>query len=105
MSAKNPFYDDIRALMMFRGLEKEEKNLGITFKEYKSYGVNINSEKFRPYENITRAEFVKMLVCSLSCRYAFLGKDTPYSDVDQNKWYAEYIKFATQEGWINGYKD
>ncbi len=105
VSAKNPFYDDIRALIMFRGLEKDEKNLGITFKEYKSYGVNINSEKFRPYENITRAEFVKMLVRSLSCRYTFLGKDTPYSDVDQDKWYAEYVKFATQEGWINGYKD
>ncbi len=101
----NPFYDDIRALLMFRWLEKDEESLGITFKEYKSYAVNINTQKFRPYQDITRAEFVKMLVRSLSCRYVYLGKDTPYSDIDQSKWYAEYIKFATEQWWINGYSD
>ena len=46
-----------------------------------------------------------MLVRSLSCRYTYLGKDTGFKDVAENMWYAEYIKFAVQNGWINGYSD
>ncbi len=31
------FHDDISALMMFRGLEKDEMNLGQTYEEYKKH--------------------------------------------------------------------
>ena len=91
--------------MMFRGMEKDEMNLGQTYQEYKKYGVVNNVAQFQPNRNVTRAEFVKMLVRSLSCRYTYLGTDTGFSDVDQNQWYAEYIKFAVEHKWINGYKD
>lgn len=91
--------------MMFRGMEKDEMNLGQTYEEYKKYGVVNNVTQFQPNRNVTRAEFVKMLVRSLSCRYTYLGKDTPFPDVDKNMWYAEYIKFAVENKWINGYKD
>ena len=103
--SNSPFQDDIAALMMFRGMEKDEMNLGQTYQEYKKYGVVNNVAQFQPSRNVTRAEFVKMLVRSLSCRYTYLGTDTGFSDVDQNQWYAEYIKFAVENKWINGYKD
>ena len=103
--SNSPFQDDIAALMMFRGMEKDEMNLGQTYEEYKKYGVVNNVTQFQPNRNVTRAEFVKMLVRSLSCRYTYLGKDTPFPDVDKNMWYAEYIKFAVENKWINGYKD
>ena len=103
--SNSPFQDDIAALMMFRGMEKDEMNLGQTYEEYKKYGVVNNVTQFQPSRNVTRAEFVKMLVRSLSCRYTYLGKDTPFPDVDKNIWYAEYIKFAVENKWINGYKD
>ena len=103
--SNSSFQDDISALMMFRGMEKDEMNLGQTYEEYKKYGVVNNVTQFQPSRNVTRAEFVKMLVRSLSCRYTYLGTDTGFSDVDQNQWYAEYIKFAVENKWINGYKD
>ena len=99
------FHDDIAALMMFRGLEKDEMNLGQTYEEYKKYGVVLNVTHFELNRNVTRAEYVKMLVRSLSCRYTFMGTDTGFNDVDQNQWYAEYIKFAVENKWINGYSD
>ena len=34
-----------------------------------------------------------------------MGTDTSFSDVESNKWYAEYIKFAVENKWINGYSD
>lgn len=101
----NSFHDDISALAMFRGLEKDEMNLGQTYLEYKRHGVVLNVAKFEPNRNVTRAEFVKMLVRSLSCRYTFMGTDTGFNDISGDEWHAEYIKFAVENGWVNGYAD
>lgn len=65
----------------------------------------INDALFEPNRNISRAEYVKMLVRSLSCRYTYLGTNTGFPDVSPKMWYAEYIKFAVENKWINGYKD
>ena len=54
---------------------------------------------------MTRAEFIKMLVRSLSCRYEYVGVTTGFPDVDSQFWYAEYIAYAVKNGWINGYAD
>lgn len=99
-----PFHDDIAALMMFRGAEKSGANIP-NYEEYKRHGVVLNTEYYSPNRSVTRAEFVKMLVRSLSCRYEHIGTDTGFSDVENDKWYAEYIKFAVENKWINGYKD
>lgn len=99
------FSDDIKSVIMFRGLEKDEQMNGQTFEEYKKFGIAINDNAFEPTRNVTRAEYVKMLVRALSCRYQKEGTNTPFSDVDENMWYAEYINFATNHGWINGYED
>jgi hypothetical protein len=99
------FTDDIKAVIMFRGLELGEPKWIQTFEEYKKYGIALNATKFEPYRNVTRAEFVKMLVRSLSCRYEYVWVDSNFPDVDTTKWYAEYITFAVKNGWINGYAD
>ncbi len=69
---RNNFTDDVKSLIMFRGLEENEKLIGQTYEDYKKFGIVINDDSFEPYRSITRAEFVKMLVRSLSCRYSFI---------------------------------
>ena len=83
------FSDDMKSVLMYRGLEKDE------------FGIAINDYQFEPNRNVTRAEYIKMLVRALSCRYQKEGTNTPFSDVESTKWYAEYINFATNHGWIN----
>jgi hypothetical protein len=100
------FTDDINAVLMFRGIEKDEKwTSDITFQEYKGWGVSINDESYESSRNITRAEYVKMLVRALSCRYEFEGKTTLFSDVSPDMWYAEYINYAVNHKWLSGYTD
>ncbi|MBP9779643.1 S-layer homology domain-containing protein, partial [Candidatus Gracilibacteria bacterium] len=99
------FTDDVKALIMFRGLEKNERVIGQKYSEYQKFGIALNDESYEPYRSITRAEFVKMLVRSLSCRYMFVGTETKFSDVSRDMWYAEYIAFAVENEWINGYSD
>ena len=95
------FSDDMKSVLMYRGLEKDETFSGQTFFEYKKFGIAINDYQFEPNRNVTRAEYIKMLVRALSCRYQKEGTNTPFSDVESTKWYAEYINFATNHGWIN----
>jgi large repetitive protein len=100
------FTDDVSSVLMFRGLEKDEETTGIqTIKTYRNDGVAINKSTFEPSRLVTRAEYVKMLVRSLSCRYAFLGTDSGFNDVNKDAWYAEYITFGVKNGWMGGYSD
>jgi S-layer homology domain len=99
------FTDDVTSVLMFRGLEQGEEINGQTFLTDKRFGISINDESFEPTRLVTRAEYVKMLVRSLSCRYKFIGTDSGFSDVNQSEWYAEYIAFAVKNGWTNGYSD
>lgn len=58
---------------------------------------------FRPANNITRAEFLKMLYETLGME----GKTQalPFSDVPETEWYAKYVKEAYATGIVEGYKD
>lgn len=60
---------------MFRALEQDEEIHGQTITTYQDQGVAINDDSFETDRDITRAEFVKMIVRSLACRYTYLGKD------------------------------
>jgi glutamate mutase epsilon subunit len=73
--------------------------------KYKNSGIAINDSSYEPNREITRAEFIKMVVRALSCRYTFSGTDTEFSDIDKNDWYAEYIKYAVDHNWVSGYPD
>lgn len=55
---------------------------------------------FRPDQDITRAEFVAMLVTSLGLEPG--TEDTLYKDVKLKDWYSKYIEAANEYGIISG---
>ncbi|MFA6550327.1 MAG: S-layer homology domain-containing protein, partial [Candidatus Gracilibacteria bacterium] len=59
---------------------------------------------FKPENPVSRAEFLKIIV--LSSGYALnTTSSITFKDVPENAWYAPYVKKATSEGIIAGYKD
>lgn len=58
---------------------------------------------FKPENNINRAEFVKMMVVVLNIDNVSDNKHC-FNDV-KDEWYAKYICFAKEKGWVNGYPD
>jgi hypothetical protein len=68
---------------------------------------------FKPLNTVTRAELVKIVTTSVKARFEDDGVDAfaPYknencfSDVTVEDWHSEYICFAEDHGWINGYDD
>lgn len=55
---------------------------------------------FNPLRNITREEFVKMLVCSLGLEN--IGEKTTFNDVEAGAWYYPYIASAEANGLVTG---
>jgi S-layer homology domain len=82
--------------IMYRGIERDESVDGQTYLRDKRSGIARNTTTYKPTANVTRAEYVKMLVRALSCRYKNVGTKTQFTDVPSNMWYAEYIKFAVE---------
>lgn len=58
---------------------------------------------FQPDNNITREEFVKMLLLGMGVEIS--SESVPFADVDTNEWYAPYVATAYQLGIINGIDD
>ncbi len=56
---------------------------------------------FRPGNNVTRAEFVKMAVETFGLTEKEF--DTKFSDVPENAWYAKYVYIAASNGIVKGY--
>lgn len=56
---------------------------------------------FKPSREITRAEFVKMVV---GCD-TITSVHADFTDVADDNWAAPYIATATEKGWINGFAD
>ncbi len=56
---------------------------------------------FAPSNNVTRAEFVKMIVTA----FGFEHTDVPasFSDVSGDEWYADVVYIAAENGIVNGY--
>lgn len=59
--------------------------------------------KYRPADRITRAEFVKLLVCALYD--AAEAADGEFADVSKDEWCYNYIAIAAKHGLINGRED
>ncbi|MGM1049039.1 MAG: S8 family serine peptidase [Bacillota bacterium] len=63
-----------------------------------------SADKYTPGKQVTRAEFVSLLVRTLE-----LGKsensETEFSDVQSGSWYYDVVQAAVSAGWINGYAD
>ena len=64
------------------------------------YGIVDNNAAYEPNRSLTRAEFIKMIVRTLACKYTYVGTENSFVDVAKDAWYAEYIAFAEKEGWI-----
>ena len=56
--------------------------------------------KFYPNDNITREEFVKIIVLAFDVAYA--AAECDFDDVDVNEWYYPYVAGAFQNGIVNG---
>lgn len=56
---------------------------------------------FEPERNITRAEFVKMLMLALNIKNDGLPMD--FEDVSAQDWYYEYVQAAYSKGIVEGY--
>jgi uncharacterized protein YkwD len=58
---------------------------------------------YRPDNSVTRVEFLKLVMESSNIPTESSG-NSGFSDVDENAWYAPYIRKAKSEGWIEGYE-
>lgn len=105
------------ASMLYRVLDTESDNEKLTFsdlvngawyieavEEMSKAGVinGYTDGTFRPDNEITRAEFVTMIMQSKTVSEF---ESVPFSDVDKSLWSADYIYSAYKAGYINGYTD
>ena len=58
---------------------------------------------FRPNASITRAEFTKIAVSFF--KHVGGASSSPFNDVPDSAWYAEFVKAAAELGLIDGYED
>ncbi len=58
---------------------------------------------FRPNANVTREEFVKMVVVAFNIPYE--GKECAFLDVFENDWFRPYVGAAKECGIVNGIAD
>ncbi len=67
-----------------------------------NHWVIANNSYFLPQKNITRAEYVTMVVRWLSCKYAadILDNISSFNDIEETSEYNPYIGFAESKGWI-----
>ena len=57
--------------------------------------------QFAPLENVTRAEFAKMLAAAAGVSEES-GKAPSFTDVAVSSWYAPYVAWAEEAGIVNG---
>ncbi len=60
----------------------------------------VNATEYKPEDNITREEFVKLIVSALKLNT--IGSGAPFADVDKNAWYSKYVNIAYNAKIING---
>lgn len=92
---KNEVFDDLGNYPWAKECVEALYNKGIVSKA--------EDKKFRPDDNITREEFIKLIVCSF---YDDLSaKEHDFADADRNEWYSTYLWKAYAEGIAMGYED
>ena len=75
----------------------------ISWMEMQGVVVGYDDGSFKPNQNVSRAEFLKMLYLN---RKMYGGnKALPFPDLDMGAWYVPYISEAYNAGVINGYPD
>jgi hypothetical protein len=57
---------------------------------------------YEPYDEVTRAEFLKMVLLNADYNPYGIESGDIYSDVDTGDWFYEYVTYATRRGFVNG---
>jgi hypothetical protein len=66
--------------------------------------VGIGDNKFAPTGNLTREQFVTILANIADADVSnYSTLTTPFSDISSTAWYAPYIQWAYDNGYVNGY--
>lgn len=95
--ANLPQYSDIPNNAWYKSYVSHLSQLGIID--------GIAPDKFGPNQNITRAEFVKMITMATNMDLANYDGETLFSDVSPDEWYAPYIQWATENGILEGFNE
>ncbi len=80
---------------------------GVWFEKYvaTAYNLNIvsgyNDGTFRPSNNVTRAEFLKMILSAFKIDVDPLVAQKPYEDVEVSAWFAPYVQYAKDQGFVS----
>ena len=68
-------------------------------------GIVNNAPKFRPDDSLTRAEFLKIALGAAGVDVPTAVKESKFSDVPTDAWYAPYVATALENGVISGNSD
>lgn len=60
---------------------------------------------FQPDRTVNRAEFLKIVLAADGVDVASTSDPTGFRDVNEEAWYAPYIRYAKQQGVVQGYPD
>lgn len=60
---------------------------------------------FQPERTVNRAEFLKIVLGAKGINVSDVSGSSGFKDVDENGWYAPYVRYAKQQGIIQGYAD
>ncbi len=92
-------------LAAFSDLSENHKNYpAITYLQKEGILNGYPDGTFRPDNSVNRAEFLKIILAGSKIPLD-VSKNTPFADINNEAWYAPYVKKAYSEGWIVGYND
>lgn len=99
-SSAAPQFDDISP--------EDKKNhdfmAAVSFLAQKGIVLGYGDNKLKPLNPVNRAEFLKMLTIALKKDITGFGKPC-FSDVKGDEWFAPYVCYAKDAGWIKGFQD
>ena len=93
------------AQQLFTDVSSSYKNyLAISYLKQNTIVAGYQDGSFRPDQTVNRAEMVKMIVAGLQGTPDPMTYKDCFPDVHE-EWFATYICYAKEKGWINGYPD
>ncbi|PIV90743.1 hypothetical protein COW46_01195 [Candidatus Gracilibacteria bacterium CG17_big_fil_post_rev_8_21_14_2_50_48_13] len=94
-----------RAPEVFNDLPSDQANYpAIMFLHEREIVQGYENGSFRPNGLVNRAELVKMVVGMIGGDVSQVGGTNCFPDV-QTEWFAPYVCYAKDQGWIGGYPD
>ena len=95
-----------RTILPFNDVTKEDWFYGAVSKVYFDELMDGTAhDTFAPEKRMTRAELVTVIARLSGDDVSGMGSKLTYIDTPQNKWYSDYIGWASSEGIVNGYGD